>query len=389
MTTHSNSSVHHDPSAGPHTIRPNTIRRRTLLGAALGAGAALAVGPVAIAGAVPTSRRAVPTTLAATGRPGTIQSPGFRVGHLGVSWTGGEHGGSVRFRYADGWHAPRPLMANDSADGRRRRALIYAGPATAYEVLPALDSSSVNVQAINTVDGPPSSARLAAATDPSPHHPNTKPPLHRLFPFRSRAAWGADESLRFNPDGTESFPTAYFDVQTLTVHHTVTSNSDADPAATVRAVYYFQAVTEDFGDIGYHLLIDRFGTVYEGRYSGPDAQPVFGPRAVGPRPSMSNGAHVGGFNAGNVGVALLGDLTATGPTAAARRSLVAVLAALAQTTKLNPLGTTRYLNPISGATRTVPTIAGHRDWAATECPGNTFYPLLPAVRQDVADKLGY
>ncbi|MET0693911.1 MAG: hypothetical protein ABWY56_08265, partial [Propionibacteriaceae bacterium] len=96
MTTHSNSSVHHDPSAGPHTIRPNTIRRRTLLGAALGAGAALAVGPVAIAGAVPTSRRAVPTTLAATGRPGTIQSPGFRVGHLGVSWTGGEHGGSVR-----------------------------------------------------------------------------------------------------------------------------------------------------------------------------------------------------------------------------------------------------------------------------------------------------
>jgi len=44
---------------------------------------------------------------------------------------------------------------------------------------------------------------------------------------------------------------------------------------------------------------------------------------------MSNGAHVGGFNAGNVGVALLGDLTTARPTPAARGALVQVLAALA------------------------------------------------------------
>jgi N-acetylmuramoyl-L-alanine amidase-like protein len=231
------------------------------------------------------------------------------------------------------------------------------------------------VHAINTVDGP-----------------GTGTPRDRVrrwtgLPYLSRAGWGADESLRFNPDGTEKFPTAFFDVQTLTVHHTVTANSDPDPAATVRAVYFFQCITEDWGDIGYHLLIDQAGTVYEGRYSGPDLLPVFGPRPVGPRPSMVNGAHVGGFNAGNVGVALLGDLTSVSPTPAARRSLVAVLAALARVTDRDPLGTTSYVNPISGATRTVKTLAGHRDWAATECPGNAFYPTLPSLREDVAAAL--
>jgi hypothetical protein len=99
---------------------------------------------------------------------------------------------------------------------------------------------------------------------------------------------------------------------------------------------------------------------------------------------MVNAAHVGGFNAGNVGVALLGDLTNTEPTAAARQALVTVLASLAKLTASDPLGTTNYVNPISGVTRTVPTLAGHRDWAATECPGNIFYPTLPALRADVA-----
>ena len=362
------------------------VRRRSLLAAALATGAALGVGAVPDATAVP-HRPAprltfVPETLSSAGAPGSVQTPDFPVGHLGVSWVGPELGGHLRLRYADGWRDWRPLRALDSAD-RRRRSLMWVGPATAYELRPDAASVDVRVHAINTVDGPASTVRLESPTDLR-RLASGGPQLGRPFPYLSRAGWGADESLRFGPDGTESFPTAFFDVQTLTVHHTVTANSDPDPAATVRAIYFFQAVTEDFGDIGYHLLIDQAGVVYEGRYSGPDPLPVFGPRQVGPRPSMCNGAHVAGFNAGNVGVALLGDLTSIGPTPAARESLVKVLAALASTTRLNPLGTTNYVNPISGATRTVSTIAGHRDWAATQCPGNTFYPMLPEVRTDVA-----
>ena len=64
-----------------------------------------------------------------------------------------------------------------------------------------------------------------------------------------------------------------------------------------------------------------------------------------------------------------------------------MLASLARVTAVDPLGTTNYVNPISGATNTVATLAGHRDWAATECPGNTFYPSMPQLRTDVAAAL--
>src|SRR5204863_5085771 len=177
--------------------------------------------------------------------------------------------------------------------------------------------------------------------------------------FLSRAAWGADESLRFAADGTETWPPEFFPVQTLTVHHTAGANKDPDPAATVRAIYFFDAITQGWGDLGYHLLIDEAGTVYEGRWSGTDAVPVFGPTlGVDGRPQMVNGAHVLSFNAGNVGVVLLGDFTNQVPTAAARRSLTAVLALLAVAAGLDPEGVTNYVNPVNGLTNTVSTISG-------------------------------
>ena len=353
------------------------FNRRGLIGSALATTAALTVGGPAHAFAAPVRAvRPRPQTLTAAGRPHAVETPGFRVHHLGISWTGPETGGTLRLRYADGWRNWRPLSAIDSADRDRRRALLYVGDAEAYEFVPADGAAQVRLHAINTVDGPAIGPTRDRARD------------WNGLTYLSRSGWGADESLRFEPDGTEKFPTAFFDVQTLTVHHTVSANADPDPAATVRAIYFFQCVTEDFGDIGYHLLIDQAGTVYEGRYSGPDRLPVFGPRRVGPRPSMVNGAHIAGFNAGNIGVALLGDLTSTGPTADARQALVTVLAALATVTELKPLGTIDYVNPISGATRTVSTISGHRDWAPTECPGNTFYPQLPQLRIDVAAAMG-
>ncbi len=352
------------------------ISRRLVLATTMATGATLAVGTVPTATARPTPRTSpVRQVLAIAGRPGTIETPGFPVHHLGASWTGSEQAGRIRLRYPDGWHNWEPLRTTDSGTSDRQHSLAFVGPAIAYEVEPAAGTRDLRLHAINTVDGPAIDA------------PRDRVRRWSGLSYLSRAGWGADESLRFEADGTEKFPTAFFDVQTLTVHHTVTANTDPDPAATVRAIYFFHCITSDFGDIGYHLLIDQAGTVYEGRYSGPDPVPVFGPRSVGPRPSMVNAAHVGGFNAGNVGVALLGDLTSTGPTAAARQALVNVLATLAQLTDRDPLGTTNYVNPISGATRTVPTLAGHRDWAATECPGNAFYPTLPALRADVAAAL--
>ncbi|MET0134955.1 MAG: peptidoglycan recognition family protein [Kibdelosporangium sp.] len=336
-----------------------TMTRRTVLTAALSAGAAFTLaGPAAAAPG------AVPQTLAALD-PANIRFP---IGYLGLTWTGDQPPTSVRFRTVSGWGAWQPVPHGDS-----HGVLIPAGGALSYE----LRGDGVRAIAINTTDGSP--VQPYAASGGGLSIPGVR--------YLSRAAWGADESLRFGPDGTELFPPAYFPVQTLTVHHTVTDGTD--PAAVVRAIYFFHTVTQNFGDIGYHLLIDQAGTVYEGRWSGTDPIPVFqGARTGDGTPRMSNGAHTGGFNAGNVGVALLGDLTSVQPTAAARRSLIAVLATLAKLTRRDPLGTVAYVNPISGATKTVNTISGHRDWLATECPGEAFYPALPGIRQAVAALVG-
>ena len=82
-----------------------------------------------------------------------------------------------------------------------------------------------------------------------------------------RSAWGADETIRFDSRGEVRWGQAYFPLQKMVVHHTAGSNNDPNPAATMRAVYHYHAVTQDWGDIGYNYLIDRWGRVYEGRYS--------------------------------------------------------------------------------------------------------------------------
>jgi hypothetical protein len=171
---------------------------------------------------------------------------------------------------------------------------------------------------------------------------------------------------------------AYYPVQTLSVHHTADGSDDPDPAAVVRAIYRNQAVGQAWGDIGYQYLIDATGRVYEGRWSGTDGTP--GHDAAG---LMVNGAHIGGYNAGNIGIALLGTLTVTPASDAARATLIQLLAELAQWHAIDPQGTVAYRNPISGAARTVPAISGHLDWAATLCPG-TVHSDLPSIRTAVA-----
>lgn len=196
------------------------------------------------------------------------------------------------------------------------------------------------------------------------------------YTLLSRADWGADETLRFAADGTERWPAAYYPVQTLIVHHTDDGSADPDPAAVVRAIYRTDAA--EYGDMGYHYLIDRNGLVYEGRWSGTDGTPAHD--ASG---RMVTGAHVEQYNSGNIGIALLGTLTTTPPSSAARTALVRLLAELAERHSLAPLGKVVYVNPVSGVSRPAPVIGGHRHWAATDCPG-TVYTAMPSIRDEVA-----
>jgi hypothetical protein len=198
-----------------------------------------------------------------------------------------------------------------------------------------------------------------------------------------RSGWGADEALRFDASGREIWPPAFYPIQKVIVHHTATQNNDPDPAATIRSIYQYHAETMGWGDIGYNFLIDEEGRIYEGRYSRPYAS---GESPTGEDLS-GNGvtaAHTQGYNSGTVGIALLGTLTNQDATPAARSALEHLTAWIDDTHGIDPQGSALYTNPVSGMQATFANIAGHRDLAATECPGGAFYATLPTIRSDVA-----
>lgn len=182
------------------------------------------------------------------------------------------------------------------------------------------------------------------------------PPLIDGF-IIPRASWGADESLRFDSNGKEIWPPEYRPIQKVIIHHTVTQNHEADPAATVRAIYYYHAITQGWGDIGYNFLVDWHGNVYEGRYGGPNVV----------------GGHALQYNWGSLGVALLGDYSTTPVEQASLDSLVKVINDRAK--NVDPAGIGFFVDKDN-----VPNVCGHRDVLSTECPGDEAYKDIPAVR---------
>jgi putative cell wall-binding protein len=192
----------------------------------------------------------------------------------------------------------------------------------------------------------------------------------------TREQWGANEGWRKSAN-----PVASGGVQALFVHHTVNSNTytQSEARGVVQGIYRYHTQSNGWNDMGYNLLVDRFGTIYEGRHGGVD-------RAV-------IGAHAGGFNTGTSGIALIGDFSNVAPGAPGRRGLETILAwkadvhhvdASAKTT-MTSAGSTLYS---SGRQVSLDTISGHRDVSATACPGVQLYNQLPAIRSRVADAVG-
>ncbi|MEJ7562097.1 MAG: N-acetylmuramoyl-L-alanine amidase [Ilumatobacteraceae bacterium] len=331
----------------------------------------------AVAGLVLVIATAWPSTLGeardrATGPPETLASERavtsnvpveseFPIDFLGVLYEGDVEGGQLRFRHDGRWgswvelHDDGAEVADHWASG-----LVSGSDAEAYQVQVPLGARAARAVVINTTDGRPQAASALSGECPD------------ATTIVTRCEWGADESLM---TWTPEFRPA----QKLTVHHTATTNGSADPAATVRAIYRYQAVDRGFGDIGYQYLIDGSGRVYEGRYSGTDRYP--GHSADGSK--VVTAAHVGGFNAGNTGIALLGNFTSVESTTAARGALTGLLSELIARHGIDPHGSPEYVNPDSGATKMVANISGHRDWAPTECPGGTLYARLPTIRDSV------
>ncbi|MET8952438.1 peptidoglycan recognition protein family protein [Streptomyces sp. NPDC004393] len=187
----------------------------------------------------------------------------------------------------------------------------------------------------------------------------------------SRSGWGADESLR-EPDFlyTDTVKAAF-------VHHTATGNNYtcAQAPSVIRSIYRYHVVSSGWRDIGYNFLVDRCGTIYEGRAGGVE-KPV-------------QGAHTLGFNGDTTGIAVIGTYSSTAPTAAAVDAIARLTAWKLGLFGVDPRAKT-YLE--SGGGNLYPkgenvrlnVISGHRDGFATECPGRLLYGELGLIRLKAA-----
>ncbi|MFW5415392.1 N-acetylmuramoyl-L-alanine amidase [Nocardiopsis sp. CNT-189] len=292
----------------------------------------------------------------------------------------------VRFLTADGpgpWQAVRPGGHGPDSGGSDGRVLPAPEGAVGYEV-EAPGGSTVQTAAIDTREGERVQMRGEAEGILS-----TEGAAEELPPLRyvTRAGWGADESLRYGEDGSESWPREYSPVQVFTVHHAAMPVAE-DPRETMRAIYRLHTVENGWGDIGYHLLIDPEGTVYEGRVAGGTV-PVFQAPPIPGAAKSVTAAHAVGYNSGNIGICMLGDYTSEQPSRAARDRLVRVLRTLALLTGVDPGAKVKYVNPVTGTERTADAVAMHRDWGDTACPGDAFAARFGEIRKRVADPLGF
>ncbi|GHE62522.1 peptidoglycan recognition protein family protein [Streptomyces capitiformicae] len=373
------------PPTSPTHRAKSRVTRSTVIGAAGAVAAGAVITPTVMATTNDTDPAAAGTddTKAGTttetfpktrSETATGQAPvetAIPIGYVGLRWGGTDEttGGGIRLRDADGSQgAWKPLGDGGCSVANGGGLLIAADQASGYELKAPDGATGLRSVALDCTHGP--DRKVKVPSDPT---------RVRGVQYLSRAAWGADESLRFKPDGSENSPTAFYPFQTITVHHTAGANDAPDPAATVRAIYHLHAITNDWGDIGYHFLIDEAGRIYEGRYSGEDGMPAHD--ADG---KVVTGFHVGGFNSGNLGIALLGTFTEQGPKEAARQALTRLVRVLVRLHGVDPQARVTYTNPVNGTQKEVSEISGHRDWMSTECPGEVMYQELDRLRTAVA-----
>ncbi|WNZ12215.1 peptidoglycan recognition protein [Streptomyces sp. 11x1] len=206
-----------------------------------------------------------------------------------------------------------------------------------------------------------------ATTRPALPHQAPRPPIV------PRSRW-------LEKDAPTQPPARYDDeVAAVFIHHTDSPNGYdcADAPRIIRGLYTGQTGAKHWDDIGYNFLVDRCGTIYEGRAGGVD-------RAV-------TGAHTQGFNHRTTGIAALGTFTAGVPVPQAMTDAIAALAAWKLgLSDSDPRGSVRLTSSNSlsryaaGTTVLLPTLAGHSDGFMTSCPGAALAERLPAIREQAA-----
>jgi uncharacterized protein with LGFP repeats len=291
-----------------------------------------------------------------------------------------------------GWTAVDPI---DNSPDKNRRGGVAGAAQTASEPLWVGKSTAVRVRVTGAGHAPDPATMDVVLVDPGQAPTDANPAVAPAAlaasttgvsapQVVSRAGWGADEQIRTDCLAANPPEPLYAStVKAATLHHTAGTNdyTAADAPAIVRSIYAYHAQTLNWCDIGYNALVDRFGTIYEGRYGGLDA-PVWG-------------THAGGFNKYTSGIAMMGSYTDVAPPAETIDAVARFVAWKFARGYIDPAGTATLVSGGGGTTFypagtsvTLPTLFGHRDVGSTECPGNLGYAQLPALRDQVAQLMG-
>lgn len=199
-------------------------------------------------------------------------------------------------------------------------------------------------------------------------------PVDTLRPaITVREHWGADPRL------LDQKPRYADAVHAVVIHHTgnVNDYECSDSPHLVREIYATHAVGRAWGDIGYNFLVDRCGTIFEGRLGGVDRAVV--------------GAHTVGLNRGTAGIAAIGTYTEGVPVPKPLQESVAKLIAWKLgLTGAAPVARARLVSTNSNSrfpkdsSVNVPTVLGHIGAYETNCPGEALVRLLPTFRREAA-----
>jgi len=185
----------------------------------------------------------------------------------------------------------------------------------------------------------------------------------------TRKEWGANEKLKRCASSSTSTAKGVF------IHHTAGSNSYTKSQAPgiIRGYLSYHTQSKGWCDLGYNFLVDKYGTIYEGR--------------AGSVTKAMTGAHASGFNSYTIGISVLGTYTGSAPSSAAQNSVKRVIAWKANQYGFNPTGKMTLTSGGGGTSKyaagkkvSLNVVSGHRDTSYTACPGNAFYKKLSSIR---------
>ena len=192
---------------------------------------------------------------------------------------------------------------------------------------------------------PPPAAKADPAEKPKPE---VNPVGEAALPWaKPRFLWAKGRPIRANLN-------PMLPVTCVTVHHDGLDDlfwrtEEAEVAKRLEQ-YRLGHLARGWADIGYHLAIDRGGTLWQGR-------------AI-----RWQGAHVQNHNEGNIGVLVMGNFDLQAPTVDQLATLRLVLCELRATYDIK-----------RGRVYT------HKEWpdAQTACPGMALQPRVSAIRKDL------